>query len=74
MVTICLLAFAGLLIGRYLNVFAVVASTAAVLLLGAVSRIVFSGPSLADVAMAFAYVAALQGGYLLGAFLAHGRS
>lgn len=73
MITLCLLIAAGFAVGSYLRLGAVTAVSLIVLLGWIVTKIYVQTITVADVLMLFAYLSALQGGFLIGAYAATRR-
>lgn len=71
MIGVLMAALAGLLMSWYYRVGLVILSCAA-FLIAVILRVLWkSGLELSDILILFAYLAALQGGFLLGAYFKH---
>ncbi|MBD8907207.1 hypothetical protein [Methylorubrum zatmanii] len=74
MLTLCLLILAGFGVGSYLRLGAVTAASLIVLIAWVSTRLYLRTVGAADILMLFAYLSALQGGFLLGAYAATRRA
>ncbi len=70
MLTLCLLILIGFAIGSYLRLNVVAAASLIVLLVWVFTKIYVQAVTVIDVLMLFAYLSALQGGFLIGAYRA----
>ncbi|CAO4181827.1 hypothetical protein [Methylorubrum populi] len=74
MLTLCLLILVGFAVGSYLRLGAVTAASLVVLLVWIAMRLYLQAIGVADILMLLAYLSALQGGFLIGAYLATRRA
>lgn len=73
MLTLFLLILAGFAVGSYLRLGAVTAASLVVLLVWIATKVYIQTVTVPDVLMLFAYLSALQGGFLIGAYTATRR-
>ena len=74
MLTLCVLILAGFAVGCFLRLAAVTAARFLVSLIWLATKITHQEITAVDLLMLFAYLSALQGGFLIGAYAAARRS